>query len=324
MDQDTKAPRRLYKYRSFSNWTIEILVSDRLHYSDPAEFNDPLDTKPCLQADLPVPEMRELLRNLIQNRVRAEMEAAAKTIRYRGPKTIEHIDKHSKRRAEEMIEKIAYNANDPSYEIKNPELYLLGQYVEEELVRQYEKGVVSLAERVTCPLMWSHYGDQHKGICIGYSVPDRAKPSLHKVEYGGSRFVRASNVAAMQKGDDAARRGVDDAVWLRKAESWRYEREWRLIGPRGSHDCPLEMEEVIFGMRCTTAVQYAIVKALEYRDQEVKFFEMVPQWGTFSLKKVSLEIDELKRDMRRIRVEDWFEEIEPEPGSESEVITQGS
>lgn len=312
MKQTVQSPRRLYKYRSFSDLTLDILVSDHLFYSDPSKFNDPLDSKPCLEADMPIAEMRVLLGRLVEDRVRSEMQAAAKTISYRGPRTIDHIDRHSKRRAEQLLEEIAYNARDPSLEMQDPELYILSQYVETELLRQYDKGIVSLAQRVTCPLMWSHYADQHNGLCIGYAVPQNANSALHKVEYGGSRFVRASRVAAMQAGDHSARLDVDDAVLLQKAGNWRYEREWRLIGPRGVQDCPLEMREIIFGIRCAEAVRYTIVKALEDSGRNLKFFEMREVWGTFQLKKAPLDVDELKHDFKRIKVEDWFTNVDGE------------
>ncbi len=109
---------------------------------------------------------------------------------------------------------------------------------EEELLRRYGKGIVSLAERANCPLMWSHYGDQHKGVCLGYSIRVRAAGDLHKISYGGSRLIAASAVAAMLDGDEEARHKVDEAVLTKKAVDWRYEREWRLIGPRGPQELP--------------------------------------------------------------------------------------
>jgi hypothetical protein len=78
---------------------------------------------------------------------------------------------------------------------------------------------------------------------------------FNKVEYGGSRLVQASKVAAMLEGDNMARQAVDTAVLLRKAASWRYEREWRLVGQRGLQNSPLELEEVIFGIRSESAVK---------------------------------------------------------------------
>ena len=86
----------------------------------------------------------------------------------------------------------------------------------EELLRRYDKGVFSLAQRVTCPFMWSHYGGQHRGLCFGYSIPAEASADSQKIRYGGSRLVQASDVAAMLDGDDDARNRVDEAVLLKK------------------------------------------------------------------------------------------------------------
>ena len=127
--------------------------------------------------------------------------------------------------------------------------------------------------------MWSHYGDQHRGICAGYSVPGPAARNLFPVTYGGSRNVKASDVAAMDA-DPAARQRVDEAALLRKAPDWKYEEEWRLIGNRGSQDSPLELEEVIFGMRCPSTVRFAIVRALENRGRDIQFFEVPHPHGT--------------------------------------------
>jgi Protein of unknown function (DUF2971). len=288
--QNGKRPTRLYKYRDLSNRTIDMIVSDNLYFADPSTFNDPLDTRPSLQIDLAAAELGAILRSFIEARTEAEMSAAAQTIKYRGPKTIEHIKRHSRRQADRLLEELAYLATDPEYDDEAAHhLSLLGQYIESELLGQYDKGIVSLAERATCPLMWSHYGDQHKGVCIGYSVPATEIGNLHKVSYGGSRLVAASKVAAMIQGDGGARREVDEAVLLRKAGSWRYEREWRFIGPRGIQNSPLELEEIIFGMRCAASVKYAVAKALEARQRPVKLFELREVAGTFELKKCRLD-----------------------------------
>ncbi len=288
MENRKKMPKRLYKYRDFSDRTLAMVISDNVYYADPSTFNDPLDTRPSLKTDLDVAKLEKVLRSFVERRTSAEMSAAAKTMESRGPKTMDHIKRHSRRQADQLIGEIEYRAMDTDYDSEDRQRLLLGHYIEEELLRQYDKGIVTLAERATCPLMWSHYGDQHRGVCIGYSVPVNAAGDLHKVEYGGSRLVAASKVAAMLGGNDAARGQVDEAVLLRKASSWRYEREWRLIGPRGLQNSPLELEEIIFGMRCKAPVKYAVVKALEDRDRLVKFYEMLEVPGTFELKKCAL------------------------------------
>ncbi|MGV4791800.1 DUF2971 domain-containing protein [Rhizobium sp. F40D2] len=311
MAEAAKPPKLLYKYRAFSPRLLDMLVADELYYSDPRDFNDPLDCRPSLDVDLSNDELELVLSRLRERRVLAEMQAAAKSLKYRGPKTIDHIARHSQKEASQLLQEIRYHATDPSYEGDDPLRWLLRQYLEEELLRRYDRGIVSFGSRATCPLMWSHYGDQHNGICAAYSIPPDAKPNLHKISYGGSRKVLASEVAVMDS-DSEARRRVDNAVLLRKAASWGYEREWRLIGKRGAQDSPLELEEVIFGIRCKSTVKFTIVQALTNRRRPVRFFEMREVSGTFRLKKYVLDAAELAASLpRRSRlVYEMFENLE--------------
>ena len=210
------------------------------------------------------------------------------------------------------------HATHPEYEPVSHKRELYRQAIESEVLGRYDKGIVSLAERADCPLMWSHYGDEHRGICVGYSVPDDVAGNVRRVEYGGGRRVEVSEVAAMLDGGQGAHREVDDAVLLRKAESWRYEQEWRLIGPRGSQGSNLELEEVAFGMRCEESVKYAVVKALEGRERPVEFYELYETRHGFDLRVEPLNLGELCAYFpRRYRsvLEDF--EVLPAIGEES-------
>lgn len=86
----------------------------------------------------------------------------------------------------------------------------------------------------------------------------------------------------------------------------------RLIGPRGLQDSPLELEEVIFGMRCKSPVIYAVAKALENRGRPVKFFEMREVMGTFKLEKMPLDLDELSASLprRALSIHEAFEQLD--------------
>ena len=90
-----KRPERVYKYRAFTHFSLEMLVEDRLYFADPSTFNDPLDTKPRLDPDIDATALERVLELLVVQRVEAELKAAAKTIRYKGPKTIDHIARQS-------------------------------------------------------------------------------------------------------------------------------------------------------------------------------------------------------------------------------------
>ncbi len=284
MERDKGLPTRLYKYRDLTARTLDMVVGDRLYFADPSTFNDPLDTQPSLYNDVDVGELGRILWMLTEQRIAKEMCAAADSMRLNGPKTTDLIENCSRDQADERMDEIEYSEMDEGFDIEARLTYR----IELELLQRYEKGIVSFAERDDCPLMWSHYGDQHRGICLGYSVPERVTGDVHKVAYDGSRLVKASEVSAMLDGDDEARVTVDEAVMLRKAESWSYEEEWRLIGRRGAEGSPLELEEVIFGMRCKESAKYTIMKALECRGRSVKFYEMREERGTFNLQKDEL------------------------------------
>jgi hypothetical protein len=288
-----KKPRRLYKYRAFSSWTLDMLVLDELHFSDPSTFNDPLDTRPSLKANLKPQELEQLLVQMADQRIGQEMQGHAQSLGYRGPKTLEHIGRRSRRQISYMLKEIHYLASDPERISPEPLKSMLAQALQDELMRQYGKGIFALAERSDCPLMWSHYGDQHKGICVGYSIPPDAAKDLHQISYGGSRLVSARDVQAMVGGDESARQRVDQAILFTKAADWQYEREWRLIGARGSQWSRLELKEVVFGLKCPTSVRYAVVRALERRRKPVKFYEIWERDGSFSLIKRPYDSDEL-------------------------------
>ncbi|HEY1926618.1 MAG TPA: DUF2971 domain-containing protein [Caulobacteraceae bacterium] len=300
-------PFRLYKYRPFSNRSLEMLVEDRLFFADPTTFNDPLDSKPTLVTDVDAAALETILDRLMEQRLLAELSAAAKTMKYRGPKTLDHIARQSRQAISRELAEIRYNATNPEYGDEDPLQYLLGQYVELELLRRYDKGIVSFAERETCPLMWSHYGDQHNGICLGYSAP--ADAVLHKVRYGGDRTVAASLIGPMLDGNALAQHQVDEAVLLRKSADWRYEQEWRLIGPRGAHNSPLELEEVVFGLRCPAAVRFTLVKAFASRRRPIRFHEIRQQPGVFDLIKDDVDTDDLTRAFPR-RSREYLEDFQ--------------
>ena len=308
---DNQIPRRLYKYRKFDARTLDMLLSDHLYFANPGSFNDPLDTRPSLEVDVDESELKEILSTLVKRRSNAQMKAAARTLHAKGPRTPDRIEFLSSEQASRLIQTIEHNAThweaDSGYADRQ-----LRASIEDELIRRYDRGIVSLSERADCPLLWSHYGDKHRGICIGYSVRDKVPTKPAKVKYGGSRLVQASKVASMLRGDETARKRVDDAVLLQKGEGWRYEREWRLIGEQGRQESPLELEEIIFGCRFEGIVDLALFKTFEGRKPPVEFHKMRDVPGTFNLEKHPVDYDEgdfIRFPRRSISAFEEFDEL---------------
>lgn len=125
-------------------------------------------------------------------------------------------------------------------------------------------GLVCMSTTWQSPVMWAHYGDKHKGVCLGFEVIEHG---LHEVAYEPQRLnrllgknPRLSNVTAE----------VLNTLLTTKSTEWSYEKEHRLIvrfdnavpGSHGMHFQPfnndlLTLKEVILGTRCDWTLQAA-------------------------------------------------------------------
>jgi hypothetical protein len=94
---------------------------------------------------------------------------------------------------------------------------------DKELRRDLRKWKAEMAEKygMLCfclhwhnPVLWSHYADRHRGICLGFDVPDN---SIKAVQYVASRTPLRFPLteAAIQK------------LLFTKYRDWNYEEEWR-------------------------------------------------------------------------------------------------
>ena len=292
----TKQPKKVYRYLTINARTIESLCHDSLYFANPGTFNDPLDCKPTVVSDSDKATLRSILSTLIKRRVAAETHAALKKAQLQGEKVHAHANRSGEQAANRELANIEYNATDPDYELskEEAECWLLTSEIQREIPKQYDRGVCCFSATFENPLLWSHYANQHRGVCIGYGFSRIPKPKLHKVVYGGGRSVKTSLIAqAVLENDHEAQNLLDQHVLLRKAPSWRYEREWRLIGNRGLQESPLKLADVTFGLRCSEALKHAFVSALEPRSTNVNFFEIYELPGTFRLKRKLVNTDEL-------------------------------
>ncbi len=72
--------------------------------------------------------------------------------------------------------------------------------------------------------MWAHYADSHKGLALGFEVPDKL---LFKINYVENRIKPENDV-------DASETSMKDLIYqlLRtKHKEWSYEDEYRLVRP---------------------------------------------------------------------------------------------
>lgn len=124
-------------------------------------------------------------------------------------------------------------------------------------------GISSFSEEWDSPLMWAHYTNGFRGMCIRY---DRAL--LERSLPHGSTIIPV-NYSELPKKFDAqdvcGEREVARAVLSQKHVAWNYEREWRLLKPEiGTvrHD-RRAIRAIFFGARVSKAAAARIANQLD-------------------------------------------------------------
>ena len=104
------------------------------------------------------------------------------------------------------------------------------------------------------PVLWSHYGDKHKGICLGFDIIDEW---AYEIDYVGERLKDDIEGHV----SDMLEETLGHKLLTTKFEHWHYEEEVRMIVnlkdmeyAKGLYFLPfcegLKLKEIIVGPRC--------------------------------------------------------------------------
>ena len=108
----------------------------------------------------------------------------------------------------ELYMPLSHQLND----IYDGQLY---EIINNQKITTHETGVFSLCEEANNNVMWSHYGNSHKGFCIGFNVAELFNilkdASLGKVSYRGE-FPSINDIHNLN---------------FIKSKEWEYEKEYR-------------------------------------------------------------------------------------------------
>lgn len=265
---DISRPKYLYKYRAFNVYTLSLLDSSTAFYADPRTFNDPIDSNPHIDVDIELPEIEQLFYRLTETSL--------------GPTVAQRDIGYERYMSTEMGDYKKSTAAAAYYK-GNLVHRILGMLRADIGTR----GVLSLAARWNCPLMWSHYADEHRGLCIEYSVPDADFRHLAPVNYRHTRTIALSDVYQwkVKKSVDAEAKLIN-TIYYAKASDWRYEREWRDLETKpGNKAAPALVTGVIFGCRCDSSIIRAIVKLFDGAAFKVRFHSIKLNDTSFKLNR---------------------------------------
>ena len=246
-------PDKVYKYRSAES-AIELLIEQTIYLPSVSKFNDPFDCK------IPM--------NFVEM---ADDEQLQRLF-------IEKFLIHEDTPLDKRIEKVETILADGK--IKNKETL---HKMEESRISQMEKvfGVFCTSVISDNLLMWSHYGDSHRGICIGFNPmklidvinPTWVAPVSYSFDY--------PKISILEHPEQ-----ILEIMLFNKSVDWLYEKEMRFVKNTTQGGCKLTIpteviEEVYLGCMTTretesqilqiTADKYPQVRVVKYKKNKLTF-----------------------------------------------------
>ncbi|MCP3722585.1 DUF2971 domain-containing protein [Paraburkholderia sp. CNPSo 3272] len=278
----SRLPRRLYKYKSFGVNTLRMLGEAEVYFANPHQFNDPFDCSPTVRVDVERVEVERLWKHL-------RMKTVGKG------QAIKELGNHRYMATE-------YGRHDDGAAGTAAYVGHLVSDIDDHISTHFGgRGVLSLAAHWDNPLMWSHYADEHRGMCIEFDTNDHRCDRLEPVAYSSTRYLLVSDLIAWHLGKSGeAEQKIARQFFFAKAPQWRYENEWRAIAPKsGVDDAPFRISAIHLGFRIDRAVATAVVKMLADARDKIKFYGMWSEGDGFKLARYLLDVDEfVERGMR--------------------------
>lgn len=263
-------PKRLFRFRSYSDYSIDALKKDEIWGSSIWEFNDPYECVPCYDFELLWKRMQQLLNSqnvfsfinsLKEGGILPDVKRAYPSVNI-----------------EQMIKNIPPKIDQSDMEEK---LELFKSYLNkfigasfEEIVQRFyisiqaeeaKKQIACFSEQNDSTLMWGHYADSHKGFCLEYDFQAILKDctqncmdlrgcnnfmlnfSLAPIIYNEKRFDATAFFSTVMQALLYEQNQVPMNLYyedtlivskclLTKSIDWEYENEWRLFTPYSNNE----------------------------------------------------------------------------------------
>lgn len=235
-------PDVVYKYRS-PNSAIKILEEQTIYLPSVSQFNDPFDCKIPMNFE-EIAENEGLQRQFAENFLIP-------------PNTPQD-------KIKEDVDKILAKGK-----IKDKEVH---RKMEEARIREMEEvfGVFCLSVIPDNLLMWSHYSDSHKGICIGFNTEklvQAIKPTwVAPIKYS-SNYPKISVLEHPEQ--------ILEIMLFNKSMDWNYEKEIRYVKNTINGDREIliptdAIEEIYIGCMASEETQNKILQIRGQKYQHTK------------------------------------------------------
>jgi hypothetical protein len=223
-DEPTK-PERLWKYRKWDEYARRMVVDGEVHYTRLEKLNDPFDASWCMRLPKDEAELDEFARALCAMTFPDDLP----------DERLFHFT-NMKQSVRALVNE--YGGN------------IIPSFVE------FKHGLLCLSAIEHDILMWSHYADHHRGVCIGIRTECLTRKRILKVRY-------EDQVPLLDCWDYIHRnRELFVNATRTKGLHWDYEEEWRTVHYSGPFTYPNCVDRVVIGCRATDKTKADVFEAV--------------------------------------------------------------
>ena len=254
-------PSSLYRYRPFdkNRHSLELLETDKIYLSKPAEYNDPFDCGLILTTkDLSEDFIKEVIVESTFNDLKKISKCSTKEkVKLKRSKDIRNdLPKF-------VVKKTRPNISPeerPKYIEIEKRMFTEGFYLDPGFSQNIYVGCFSETNKSI--LMWSHYANNHEGLCIEYNFKELGLSNffsrfIFPVIYKSNIFNMNDYLPDSKKDFGNVFKNYIDGIKiddfldritvpevngelnnmalfynaLVKYEDWKYEKEWRYVFP---------------------------------------------------------------------------------------------
>lgn len=228
--RDVHPPRMLYKYTTMEVAKI-ILSNQTLRFQSPLQFNDPFDTQWDIIWPLFTQAAIDYERELMELAIRdPDSWPANMSERFRRAlrEDLNQIQQLPDSEKENAIQQFITNTTGKG-----------GMSAEQiEFIQDCQRRLrlLCLSEEDRSILMWSHYGDQHHGVVLGFDskkLEAGLSRPIERIQYQHDLPVLIDHrewSRAIAFGLPNPGMGIAAIEWaLTKHSDWAYEKEWRFV-----------------------------------------------------------------------------------------------
>jgi hypothetical protein len=289
----------LYKYSPIET-AIKILENGTFRYASPTTFNDPFDIQTELHFTFNIEQLSEFILKRMDELITIDKQVV-----------IDPDDSWGK-----IIIFLRKKYIEGNYSLLNlkkliiPHLKSLCDIIEQTRVQYNEEWrselkkikIFCLSENYKNILMWSHYSQNHTGVCFKLKImPDKDNTicAARKVQYFSvppTFFTTKDWIDSVLLNKKIDVREIYLEYPLIKYNSWKYEKEWRVWAPfdesndKNYHDMPIyndEIESIYIGAKADLELSREIIQ-LGKRRGVASFFQSFMDEKSYSLKFIKI------------------------------------